>query len=771
MSIKKIFDNFISNEEWRIEKKGWKSAKQGVDEALFTIGNGVIGMRGILEEIPYDASAGTYIAGLYDRTGAQIPELVNFPNPIFFRADVYGEKLDPAAMDVLEHCRALDMKHGLLVRHTLYKTTHNKRIDWQSFRFISQYQKHVGVMVIGITPLDAAMTFNIQTMIDISTNNRGVFTEGRKKHYEINAISKINGINYTEVETFEHRDRVGYATILEVSKNGSKKIVADKNFKIRISKGQTVIFTKYFTIVPSFYIKTKDVKKKAISEIKRARKLGVQRLFVAHAGGWDRLWNIANIKFEGPIELRKALKFNLYHLLIAGNKDDRVSIGARTLSGEGYKGHIFWDAETFILPFYVFTHPPVARSMLMYRYFRLDEARKIAASKGFKGVLFPWESADTGEEATPSWFKDLNGEILRITTLDREHHLVADIAYAIDQYVTATGDEQFMINYGLEMLLETARFWLSRLTYNKKADRYEIHNVMGPDEFHDEVNNNTFTNGLAKWNLLAAGRWYGWARRKYNAKLTALCKKINIKESEIKKWRDATEKIYFPYNKRLKIFESFDGYFKRKEIPITQLDQHFMPIVPPSAHPVEKGKSKLIKQADVVMLMYMLSRQFTTDEIERNYNYYEKRTLHKSSLSPSVHACVAARLGYLNKALHYLVVALQSDILDIHGNANEGFHAASGGGAWQAFVMGFGGMEIDNDKIIFNPLLPPTWKNLEFKVWWQGAVLNVLVTKKEVVIKRIGIGKTKRMIAEVSGVTSTLPPGKKVSFPYHRRII
>lgn len=764
--MKRIFDDLISSKEWLIEQNQWEPPKQRPREAHFTIGNGMIGSRGVLEELPLEAIPGTYVAGIFDSFGAQIPEMVNLPNPFVFRVDVGGEKIAPDAMDVVSHYRALDMKKGLLVRHTRYKTAHKKVIDYQSYRFISRYQKYLGVMVVSITPQTTAMNFNVSSILDTAVFNRGVFTEGHKRHFEVTNISKEKNATYTEIQTLEHQHVIGYATCIEVIQKNRRKVKDQRTFKVKIRKGETVTFIRYFTLVPAFYCRTKKVKKLALSELARGRKLGLKRLFQAHEREWHERWKKADFIIRGDEFAQKALRFNLYHLLIAGHPDGRVSVGARTLSGEGYRGHIFWDAETFVFPFFLFIHPRVAKSMLMYRWHRLDPARKIAAAKGYKGVLFPWESADTGEETTPSWYKSMDGQIFRIETMNEEHHLVADIAYAVNQYAEATGDEEFMSGHGLELLIETARFWASRVTYNKKKRHYEIRHAMGPDEFHSGINNNAFTNELARFNLNISLKWCHWVKERHHKKWIKLAKKLKFIARELTTWKKIADKIYIPYSKKKKIIESFEGYLKLKDVRITQLDQNFMPIIPPQATPVENGKTQLIKQADVVMLNYLLPHKYSLSEIKRNYRYYERRCLHKSSLSSSIYAAVAARLGDEEKALHYLSIALQADLLDVHGNAWEGFHAASGGGIWQALVMGFGGMSLAENRIIFNPCLPELWQLMSFHIQFRGSLLRIEVKKKEVRITQLTQGKQKNISIEVKGIRRNLQLKKTAIFLY-----
>jgi kojibiose phosphorylase len=716
-------------ENWLIRENSWDRNRQKMRETQFTQGNGSFCCRGVLEEIPYDSTPGTFIDGLFDRTGAQITELVNCPNPIYLRVDAAGEKLDVVAMDVLKHERVLDMRHGLIARQTMFQTAHKKRILYQSRRFISMHDKHLGMMEVYVTPLDTAMTFNIQTTTDTSVSNKGVLTEGRKIHYQTHEVATKGDIAYLCVKTFERQMMIAYAGSLEICRGNRCRSVAERALKLRVAKGETITFRKFFTLSTSRNVKPHQLKKQTIDAHRKARKLGPKRIYDEHVRAWEKKWRNANVEIEGDGAADQALRFNIYHLIIAGNEDnDDVSVGARTLSGEGYRGHVFWDAELFIVPFFVSSFPWIARNQLLYRYHRLDEARAIAHAKGYEGALYPWESADTGEECTPSWAKGLDGTIIRITTLDYEHHIVADVAFAVDAYVRATGDLQFLGRYGLEMLIETARFWVSRVQYNKKQKRYEIHDAMGPDEFHEKVDNSAFTNTMAQWNIQAALGWYRWARNRYPRKLARLVQKLLLTEQEVKAWNDIAQKIYIPANRKRKLIEQFDGYFKLKDPRITKLDQNFMPLLPASTNWQSVDTTQLIKQADVVMLLFLFSDRYSMEEKRKNYYYYEKRTMHKSSLSPAIHSIVGLEVGDDDKALHYFAHAASTDLSNIHGNSDEGIHAASSGGTWQSVILGFAGMRIHENEISFTPHLPPNWKALKFAVWYHGARLRVCIT-------------------------------------------
>lgn len=753
------FEKLYPPERWLVREPSWDQKLQQKRETQFTQGNGYFCCRGVLEEIPYDATPGTFLAGLFDRTGAQITELVNCPNPINIRIDAYGEKLDVVAMDQLRHERVLDMRDGVLNRQTVFKTTHKKRILYQSRRFISMQNKHLGVMEVRITPLDAAMTFNMQTAVDFSVSNKGVLTEGRKIHYMPHDVSTTADLAYLCVRTFENQTLIGYATSLEIGRHNRCRLVADRVLKLRVRKGETVTFRKFFIIYTSRRIKPHELKQQCIGALKKARRAGLKRLFDEHRRAWQKKWRNANIDIEGDEGADHALRFNLYHLIIAGNEESNVSVGARTLSGEGYRGHIFWDAEIFVVPFFIHTFPQIARNQLLYRFERLDAARAIAASKGFRGALFPWESADTGEECTPSWAKAFDGAIIRITTLDYEHHIVADIAFAVDRYVRATHDYPFILRNGFPLMAETARFWADRMHYNKKKKRYEIHRVTGPDEFHEDVKNNAFTNAMARWNLEAAAHWYQWIRQTYPKRFPTLMRQLFLTEKEVNSWRTISSRMYMPMHRKQKLIEQFDGYFKLRDPRVTQLDKNFMPCLPASVDWHNVAETQLVKQADVVMLLHLFPDRFSTEEKKRNYYYYEHRTLHKSSLSPAIHAAVGLDVGDDDKALHYFAHSLATDLSDTHGNTFEGIHAASAGGTWQTTIMGFAGMRIHHDHLSFTPHIPQHWKGINFSVWFRGARLRISMTHDRT---SIAIEKQKshqRIVASVYGEKKMLKKG------------
>ncbi|MFH1381042.1 MAG: glycosyl hydrolase family 65 protein [Candidatus Omnitrophota bacterium] len=758
--MKNYFSQYLSAGNWQIEENGWDAKNQAVCESQFTLGNGCISSRGALEENPYDSSSGTYLAGLFDNTGAQVTELVNIPNPFYFKIVSQGEKLDNVAMDVLEHKRILDMKKGILLRKTVFLDSRKKRFSYESLKCISMSDKHLGFMRIYLTALDSQASLTIQSGVDTSVVNKGVLTEGRKKHFYTTNVSAEKNISYVEVQTFQKNISIAYGSHLSVISKDRKFDVSEPTFKLKLKKGETVCFTRIFSTYSSLSVRQKDLKTKVIKSAKQAVKTGFDRILNISAEAWAKKWNMADIKVSGDKEVEKALRFNIYHMIISASESMDASVGARTLSGDGYRGHIFWDTEFFMLPIFTYTFPKIAKNLLKYRYNRLDAARKIAKNEGYKGALFPWESADGGEDVTPTWAKDLDGTIIEIKTMDQEMHINSDIAYGLWQYYDVTKDEKFLTSYGAEILFETAKFWVSKAELNKKTKEYEIKNVMGPDEFHEDINNNAYTNIMARWNLIRAYTAFTMLKAKSPAKLKILLKKIKLKVSDIKKWRGIASSIKISYARDKKLIEAFDGYFNRRDVRITAIDRNFMPLFPKGVTPRNVGKTKLIKQADVVMLLYLMPDIFSQAEKRINYAYYEKRTLHKSSLSVSTHSIMASETGNQGRAFQYFFNSLMADLRNLHGNTREGMHAASLGGTWQAVINGFCGMRIRKGNLSFYPNLPDRWKGISFKVRWRNNILRISIFHDRVAIFCYGKKQKDPIFIGIYGKLHQLEPGK-----------
>ena len=762
--MKDYFAKYRPSDNWLIKEEEWDKKLQPSRESQFALGNGFIGSRGIMEEVPFDARPGTYIAGLYDKTGAQVTELVNLPNPINLRIVAGGELVGAGTMDILEHERVLDMKHGLLIRHTVYQNSHKKRFDYQSLRFVSMRNKHIIAMRVYITPLDEPATLTIENFLDLSVTNVGFLTEGNKKHFRIEEVFRFDTGEYLAVRTLEKDTLVAYGKSLIIEKDSSRRFAKDVTTQIRLKKNQTASITNIFSIFTADSKTPKKIKPVVKGFLKKSVNIGFEKILEEHIVSWDRLWSVADIKIKGAPQDEKSLRFNIYHLLICGREGSgESSIGAKTLSGEGYRGHIFWDADIFILPFFLYTRPKVAKNMLLYRYNRLDAARCIAESHGFKGAMFPWESADTGEETTPAWAKNFDGSLIQIRTHELEHHITADVAYAVYQYYNATHDENFMLRYGFEIIIETARFWTSRVEYNSKLKRYLIRHVIGPDEFHEDVDNNAYTNYMARTNLILAYGMYQKMRSSYPKEFQLLSKKINLKMRELKEWRNIILRIELNLKKN-GLIEQFDGFFRKKRVLLKGLDKNPIADIPKAIRLKDVGKTQLVKQADVVMLLYLFSDNFSKKIKDRNFYYYLKRTLHKSSLSAAVHAALAAEIGDKKAAYRYFDVAANMDLSLIYSNTNDGMHAASLGATWQAAIHGFSGTRIVNNTLSIDPSLPRGWEEISFCLRWRGYNLRLTLRNDKVRVKFHSRRKKDRLNVKVFNSLRRIEANKQHSF-------
>ncbi len=756
--MKNYYSKYQSNELWCIKETGFKEDIQNIRESQFSLGNGFLGSRAAFEEKSKGSVPGTYIAGIYDKLTAQVAELVNFPNPFYFKINAFGQKIGITAMDLVSHQRILDMRNGILIRHSVFSDNKKRNYDYQSLRFISMQDKNLGLMQIVLTPLDSDTTIQVQTGIDTNIHNLGVITEGNKSHFSIKELSRDNNADFLLVRTLEKKHYVIFRAGFCYKIGTKRKVYADENvLTLDLKKGQRAIFTKFFYIDVCSKEEVSKKEKASQKVFKKFFKSNFHSLLKKHTEYFQSLWEISDISIEGTADIQRNVRFNIYHMLICGYSDGGFSsIGARTLSGEGYRGHIFWDVEIFLLPFYAHLFPQVAKNLLLYRYKRLDKAKEIARSKGYKGALFPWESASEGIDETPSWAKNLDGSIIKIKTNEFEQHITADVAFACYNYFRITDDKSFMDECGYEIIFESARFWESRTTQNKEG-KFVIKGIMGPDEFHEKVNNNAYTNIMAKWNLLIGYEYYFSLKNK-KKKYSSLRSKLNLTDKEVRSWKYKALRLSLKVKKN-KVIEQFDGFFRKKYIEIVNFDENNIPLLPKEVKVGDYNKTQFVKQADVLMAIYLLLEDFDQRTKESNFWFYLRRTLHKSSLSAPMHALMAAEIGALSRAYQFFNVAMRADISNLHGNTKEGIHAASLGGVWQCIVYGFAGLKIQKDMVSINPCMPLAWNSISFSVYFRNYLLNLKVNNTQVKIQITSKSK-KKLSVKVFGTVHSLTVGK-----------
>ena len=442
-------------------------------------------------------------------------------------------------------------------------------------------------------------------------------------------------------------------------------------------------------------------------------------LVARHCAAWSARWDASDIRVDGDSAAQRALRFAAYHLTSAADPTDaHVSIAARAMTGAAYGGHVFWDTEIYMLPFFALTWPEAARALLMYRHRTLPAARAKAARYGARGAFYAWESADTGEDVTPASVVGPAGLTIQIKVAREEQHISADVAFGAWNYWRLTGDDVFLLEAGAEIIIETARFWASRAEPGGDGKRH-IRGVIGPDEYHENVDDDAYTNGMARWNLRTAVAVAGDMARRWPEPWAELRARLALEDAELEEWAAAARDLYIGLDPKTGLIEQFRSYFALKDLPISRTVSRIVPV------DVLLGldrvmRTPIIKQPDVLMLIFLLWDEFAPEVREANFRYYEPRCAQGSSLSPCVHALLAARLGHMALAEDYFRQSSRIDLNDNMGNASGGVHIASLGGLWQAAVFGFAGLTLGEGGPQLDPKLPPEWRGLSFRIRWRG---------------------------------------------------
>lgn len=733
----------LSADQWLIREQGLDVAAACLYETLFTLGNGYLGTRGTLEEGRKGELSGTYLNGVFDAHDSPVIDLVNAPDWLPFVVRAGGVRLDTQSCRVVSHERALDLRQGALWRKTVFEDRESRRTRLESLRFASLHDRHLCALRVRIAPENHADAISVCSGIDgrrfnlerLPTYRGGVTFHpevrwekwARSKHLDEVAKAALPEAIYLEMRTIDTGIGIGYAATLSASLQPLRRSVLqdyeriEEQVEFALDPGQMLELDKLVAIHTSRDRAAGTLRTRCLATLAAAE--GFDAAIAGSRTAWQRKWAECDIAIVGDPEANRAARFGIYHLLIAANEDDpTVNIGAKSLSGEAYRGHVFWDTEIFLLPFFIYTQPATARSLLSYRYHTLDGARENARRNGFRGAQFAWESADTGIETTPQWTPD--GQH-RIWTGEEEIHVTADVAYGVLTYVAATGDMAFMLDEGAEILFETSRFWADRL--QPAADRYVLTRVIGPDEFHEHVDNNAFTNRMAQWHLVQSARIHRDLAKHHPDALARVAAKIGLSRDEVAAWTAIAEKVLVPFDPDRGLIEQFEGYFSLKEVPVIACDQNDMPCYPPGYDHSNAGETTLVKQPDALMLIHMLPDEFSARTKRANYAYYEPRTLHKSSLSPSIHAILSIEVGDPARALHYFRRSAFVDLANNQGNTQDGMHAASAGGTWLSLVSGFGGFRVIRSKMTFKPWLPEGWSELRFRLKWHGNTLDVII--------------------------------------------
>jgi kojibiose phosphorylase len=732
------------DEAWRLVAEGFDLAREHETESLFAVANAYVGTRASLFEGTSLSAPATYVAGVFTRSEApgSVPELAIAPDWTRMLVSVENRELRLETSGKLEHRRILDLRQGVLWREWRHCDALGRITSLRELRLASLADRRLLFQSVEITPENYSGRLRIECWVAQGPDEARLQTENPARLVPATAASDLRSSGRDSVvlsfRTPDDRYQVALATrsILEAEEGRQPVPEVDLHAGELVSRwqvdaqiGLTWRLNRFVTLHTSR--ESDRPGEAARSHVNRVLEQDVRTILLGHAASWEERWRAADVIVEGDEAAQRAIRFAVYHLIAAANPDDEhVSIGARSLTGGAYKGHVFWDTEIYMLPFFIFTQPEAARALLMYRYHTLPAARRNARTLGWRGALYAWESADTGEETTPRSVIAPNGEVIEILNGEQENHISADVAYAVWQYWTAAEDEAFFRRAGAEILIETARFWASRGDMGEDG-RYHIRRVIGPDEYHDNVDDNAYTNVMAQWNLERGAEATRLLQERWPETWRELVDRLALASDEPARWSELASAMYTGFDPSTGLFEQFRGYFDLEEIDLAAYEPRTVPMDILLGRERTRS-SQVVKQPDVVLLLYLLWDRFPPEVREANFHYYEPRCGHGSSLSPSIHALVAARLNDLELAQRYFVQAAEIDLADNMGNAASGVHAAGLGGLWQAAVFGFGGLQFGPEGPILDPHLPANWRRLAVTVRWRGKTTALSGGQREV---------------------------------------
>ncbi len=710
-------------------------AREREIETIFSMGNGYIGTRNSLEESYPESDPGSFIAGMYVQgPGDDFNFLVRTPDWTAIKIYIGDDFLNLRDGNTLDHMRYIDFQNGTVVREWKSEDEEGRITSIKIIKYISLAEKHELGKLLIVKPENYSETINVITGIDCNTSD---FKYLLNQNSEINDFASIfMKVKYTD----KNFAIIQKSEFVSHCKGEIKK--TDYNYSVdNLFNGSFEKYQWQGEIGNTYLVKTvgcvytgnnsDDPPGNALSCYEKYKDNFFDRSFINHRNKWRERLEESRIKITDNNYDQKLVDFAFYHLITAGEfSGNHYSIPARNLSGESYKGHVFWDVEMYLLPFYTYTKPEIARNLIMYRYNTLDGAKKNAVKEGYKGACFAWESTDTGLEAAPEMTILPNGEVVMIFSGKYENHISSDIAYTIWKYRQATCDDEFLTDYGAEILFETARFCTSLLT-RKDDGLYHIDEVIGPDEYHECVDDNAYTNYLVKNNFDVAVKTYNLMNSEYPEKLAKLKEKINLEDNEVEDWQEFTANIYPGYDPETKLYEQFRGYYDLECINLEEYEPRSVPMDVILGR-VKTGETQVIKQADVLMFMMLFGERFSKEQLRANYEFYEEKCGHGSSLSPGIHSLMAARAKKTEEAYNYFLQNARIDIGDAFGNAAGGIHIASLGGVWMSVVLGFAGMYPVDKGLIFDPELPGQWNKIEFPLKWRGQDIKVVLDHREI---------------------------------------
>lgn len=747
--------DYSKADQWILGEKAFDSRYLGKCESVMCLGNGYMCIRSATEEAYLGETRDFFVAGTFNKFDEhEVTELPNAADVIRFPIEVNGQAFSLEKGRIHEYYRQLNLRTGELVRTVEWEAPAGERLKLEFRRIVSMKELHTVAQKITVVPLAGNVSLKFFPGIDGSVTNSGVqhFSEGDKRFYDgkymqscqTTTESKIDFV-FTQACSFQI-DGVPYEMKQLIQMDRRKINCA---YTCSLEEGQELVIEKISNVYTSRDRKMQNnsmeqMQKIGLDALKKSCESGYDTLAQESAAVWaERVWDRMPIVIdsENPMD-QLAIRFAQYHLYVmAPAHDNRMNIGAKGLSGEGYKGHTFWDTDIFALPYFTFTDPDIARSLEEYRYLSLPGAHKKARQNGYEGAQFPWESAwlDDGE-VTPVWGAAdiVTGLPTKIWSGFIEQHITADVAYGVWQYYMVTKDQEFMDSYGYELLMDTARFWASRLEWSEDDRLYHINDVVGPDEYKEHANDNAYTNYMAHWNIGIAIRYYDELKEKKPHIFEKLNKKMGLDQA-YRVWKERREQIYLPKPRMEDLVVAQDsGYLTYPVIDLKKYKEAGEVGALFKEYNLEQvNRMQVSKQADIMILFFLMEDLFSLDVKRANWDYYEPKTLHDSSLSLSTHVILASDMKDKKMAYELFERAVRIDAGENMKSSDAGIHAASIAGIWQSVVYGFGGVRMLHGELRVCPILPDTWRRLEFFIYWHGQKLHLQMDHQEITVANV----------------------------------
>ena len=728
--------NYIKPHDWKIIEEGFNKAHVTASESIFSLGNGAMGQRANFEEdYSGDTLQGSYIGGIYypDKTRVgwwkngypeYFAKVLNAPNWIGIGVKINGKTLDLNTCKVMDFRRELDMKNGVLTRSFIVEFADGDMAKIYVTRFLSLSLREVGAIKYSITPINFQGEIEFSPFLDAGIVNQDSnydeffweLLDKKEENGEAQILSKTLKTGFLvctgmKVETILNDDIIN----IEHESESTDKSITHK-YKTEVNSGDTFSIVKFGGYTQSMNHPDGELFKKSKEILNRAAEIGFDVLLEKQEKLWAEIWDTADITITGDIKAQQAIRFNIFQLnQTYSGEDSRLNIGPKGFTGEKYGGSTYWDTEAYCIPFYMSTkHKNVAKNLLIYRYNQLDKAIENAQKLGFKNgaALYPMVTMN-GEECHNEW---------EITF--EEIHRNGAMVYAIYNYVNYSGDFEYIPSHGMEVMIAIARFWSQRATFSKDKNQFVILGVTGPNEYENNVNNNWYTNYLAKWCMEYTLENLEILKEKYPEDYKRIILKTGLKTEEVRTWAKVSSQMYFPYSEENGVYLQQDGFLDKELIPVSQL--------PKSERPINQKwswdrilRSPYIKQADVLQGFYFFENLFDDKTMEKHFDFYEPLTVHESSLSPCVHSILASKIDRNEKAYEMYLRTSRLDLDDYNHEVHEGLHITSMAGTWLSIVQGFGGMRNFDGKLSFNPKIPKNWKSYSFKIKYRDHTIKV----------------------------------------------